>query len=78
MMRFLLFVVMSLSTVALCGQSLSRAEGLFNRGDYDSAYIEYSKLLEAKPKDALLQYKAARTLFEAGRYDEALPYFAFA
>ena len=78
MWRFLLFVVMSLSTVALCGQSLSRAEGLFNRGDYDSAYIEYSKLLEAKPKDALLQYKAARTLFESGRYDEALPYFAFA
>ncbi len=78
MKRFLLFILGSLSAVALCGQSLSQAEGLFNRGEFDSAYIEYSRLLEAKPKDALLQYKAARSLFEAGRYDEALPYFRFA
>lgn len=67
----LLCIVHCILCVEVYAQTRRDGEFLFNKKRYKEAYDVYVKLMNHSPKDNLLKYKAARCLFELGRYDEA-------
>ncbi len=76
MNRKLILSILFLSfAIIISAQKVQDAEQYFNTGKCKEAYDIYHILLQKKPKDILLNYKAARCLFSMKQYDLAEQHF---
>ncbi len=74
-LRYIVFLLIAAVSIPLSAQSTADAERLFNAGDFEEAYSIYLAQLQRRPNDYKLKYRVGRSLYEMGRYEEAIPYF---
>ena len=75
MKYFFVVIVCWWSFQMVAAQKITDGETFFNNGEYEQALTVYQTLLKKKPADGLLNFKAARCLYELQRPLEAEPYF---
>ncbi len=74
MKKLFLFILLIISTLTY-SQTASEAENYFNNKQYFQAKAVFEKLLNRKPKDALLNYKYARCCYELNETEESIKHF---
>jgi len=74
-MRFLTTFILVFIVTVVSAQRISEAEAFFNEGNYQDASIIYAQALKKKPKDAALNFKYARCVYEQGQVVDAITYF---
>ena len=74
-MRFLTTIILVFMVTVVFAQRISDAEAFFNQGNYQDASTIYAQALKKKPKDAVLNFKYARCIYEQGQVAEATTYF---
>ncbi len=74
MKKLFLFILLIISTLTY-SQTASEAENYFNNKQYFQAKSIFEKLLDRRPKDALLNYKYARCCYELNENEESIKHF---
>ena len=74
-MKKLLIFIFLITSILTYSQTTSEAENYFNNKEYLKAKSIFEKLLDRKPKDALLNYKYARCCYELNENEESIKHF---
>ena len=75
MFRLKFIPILLLVSVAALSQTAAEANKLFEEGKYEESLAAYENLLKRRSKDALYNYRYARSAYETGDMQKAVTHF---